>query len=383
MSYARQLPLPADGTFFLWGPRQTGKSTLLRASYPEAHFIDLLSTREQTRFARDPGLLREEVPPGRVRVVIDEVQKVPGLLDEVHWLIERQGTEFALCGSSARKVRRGHANLLGGRASGLELHGLVSSELGDDFDLTRSLNHGWLPRHYAASSPTAMIRGYVEDYLREEIMAEGLTRNLPAFADFLEAAALSDGELVNYATIARDCGVSAPTVRGYYDVLVDTLIGRFLPAYKKRPKRRVILAPKFYFFDVGVVARLAKRGAIAPGSELYGKAFESWVFHELAAHRAYTGFEHDLSYWRLASGIEVDFVVGDLAVAIEAKATPKVHADHLKGLRALAEDHPRVGRRIVVSLDERPRRTEDGIEILPAREFARRLWSGELLRARG
>ena len=295
-------------------------------------------------------------------------------------MIEHRGTDFALCGSSARKVRRGHANLLGGRAIGLELHGLVSAELGEDFDLVRGLNHGWLPRHHRASAPRPLLRGYVDEYLKEELLAEGLTRNLPAFADFLEAAALSDGELVNFATIARDAGVSAPTVKGYYEILVDTRIGRFLPAYRKRPKRRVVLAPKFYFFDVGVVAHLAKRGPVEPGSEVFGKAFESWVFHELAAHRAYTGFEHDLSYWRLASGFEVDFLVGDLALAVEAKATRTVRDDHLRGLRALAEDQPRVGRRIVVSLDEKPRRTDDGIEILPAAEFASRLWGGRLLR---
>lgn len=382
MSYPRQLRLPARGTFFLWGPRQTGKSTLLRATFPDAHYVDLLSTRDQLRLGRDPGLLREEIPKGRTRVVIDEIQKVPGLLDEVHWLIENRGTEFALCGSSARKVRRGHANLLGGRALGLELHGLVSHELGRDFDLTRSLNRGWLPRHYGAASAadaSDLVRAYVDDYLRQEILAEGLTRSLPTFADFLEAAALSDAELVSYATIARECGVSAPTVRGYYEILVDTLVGRFLPAYRKRPKRRVIQAPKFYFFDVAIVGRLARRGVLAPKSELYGKAFESWVFHELAAHRAYTGFAHDLWYWRLASGIEVDFVVGDMLVAIEAKATAQVHSDHLRGLRALGEDQPRVRRRIVVSLDPRVRRTDDGIEILPAAEFARALWAGELV----
>lgn len=172
-----------------------------------------MSTREQVRLTRDPGLLREDVPTGRVRVVIDEVQKVPGLLDEVHWLIEHRGTEFALCGSSARKVRRGHANLHGGRALGLELHGLVSAELGEDFELVRSLNHGWLPRHYEADDVRDLVRAYVDDYLREEILAEGLTRSLPSFSDFLEATALSDGSLVSYATVARDCGVSAPTVR--------------------------------------------------------------------------------------------------------------------------------------------------------------------------
>ncbi len=382
MSFDRLLEFPAKTSFFLWGPRQTGKSTLLRARFPDAHWVDLLSTREQVRLGRDPGLLREEVPRERGRwVVIDEVQKVPGLLDEVHWLIENRGLRFALCGSSARKVRRGQANLLGGRAVGLELHGLVSREVGDAFDVVRGAQNGWLPRHYIEDDPDAFVRAYVDDYLREEILAEGLSRRLPTFAAFLEAAALSDAEMVNHAAIARDCGISAPTVRSYFDILVDTLLGRWLPGYRKRPKRRVVTAPKFYFFDAGVAGHLAKRGRPEPGSDTFGKAFESWVFHELAAHRAYTGFKHDLAYWRLASGIEVDFIVGDMRLAIEAKASTLVHGDHLRGLRALAEDQPRVGRRIVVALDGKSRRTDDGIEIWPAREFTRALWSGELIPA--
>jgi len=377
---ALRLPTRPNTSFFLWGPRQTGKSTLLRHTYPEAPRIDLLSSREFARFARDPGLLREEMEGSHEPlVVIDEVQKVPALLDEVHWLIENRGIVFALCGSSARKVRRGQANLLGGRALRHELFGLVSAELGSRFDLGRALNHGYLPRHYLNDAPRGRIRAYVDDYLKEEIFAEGLTRNLPAFADFMQAAALADGQLVNYSTIARDCGVSPYTVKAYFQILVDTLLGRFLPAYKRRPKRRVIRAPKFYFADVAVVNHLAKRGPLEPGSELFGAAFENWVFHELSAYRAYRGYRFDLSYWRLASGIEVDFVVDDARIAIEAKATAQARADHLRGLRELQVDHPELQARVAVTLDPRPRRTEDGIDILPARLFAERLWADELV----
>ncbi len=374
------LPRDPDESFFLWGPRQVGKSTLLRAVYPDARRVDLLSSREFVRYTRDPGILREEVgeEPRRF-VVIDEVQKAPALLDEVHWMIENLGARFALCGSSARKVRRGHANLLGGRAVRYELHGLVSDELRGDFDITRMLNHGYLPRHYLAVDPTQQIRAYVDDYLKEEVAAEGLTRNLPAFSDFLAAAALGDGQMVSYSTIARDCGVSAFTVKSYYQILVDTLLGQYLPAYRKRPKRRVIQAPKFYFGDVGVVNHLARRRSLEPGSAAFGSALENWVFHELASYRAYRGFDLDLAYWRLASGVEVDFVIDDARIAIEAKSTTAARADHLKGLREMRRDHPNLTRRIAVTLDARSRRTDDGIEILPAAEFAARLWSDRLL----
>lgn len=311
--------------------------------------------------------------------MIDEIQKLPALLDEVHWLIENRGLHFALCGSSARKVRRGAANLLGGRAIRYELHGLTASELGRDFDLDRLLNHGYLPRIYEASRPARMLDAYIADYLKEEVAAEGLVRNLPTFSDFLDVAALSDGELVNFSNIARECGVSSHTTRSHFEILEDTLLGRWLPAYRKRPKRRVIGAPKFYFVDVGVVNRLARRGELRAGSELYGKAFENWVFHELSAFVSYRGEGgRQLSYWRLASGIEVDFIVGDMQVAIEAKSSERITRDHLQGLRSLAEDHPRVGRRIVVCREPRARTTDDGIEILPVATFVRRLWGGEL-----
>jgi predicted AAA+ superfamily ATPase len=379
--FLRALVLPAPGreTFFLWGPRQTGKTTLLRQAYSSVPWIDLLQADEYRRYLERPELLRQELAAGPPppQVVIDEIQKVPSLLDEVHWLHERRKIRFALCGSSARKVRRGQANLLGGRALRYELHGLTAAELGDAFDLDRLLNHGYLPVHYETDQPARRLAAYVGDYLREEVAAEGLVRNLPVFSAFLGAAALSDGDLVNFANIARDCGVSGHTVKGHFEILEDTLLGRWLPAYTRRPKRRVIAAPKFYFADVGVVNHLARRGTISRGGELFGKAFENWVHHELVARMAYRAPTATLSYWRLASGIEVDFVVGDMDVAIEAKATARVTADHLAGLRHLHADHPRA-RRVVVCLEPKRRRTDDGIDILPVATFVAML--GELVR---
>ena len=380
--FKRALRLPTAGseTFFLWGPRQTGKTTLLRETYPQAFWIDLLKSEEYRRYLQNPERIREEMSaPNTVRqVVIDEIQKVPQLLDEVHWLLENRGLQFALSGSSARKVKRGAANLLGGRAARYELHGLTAAEIGDDFDLDRAVNHGYLPRIYLSERPQRLLEAYVADYLKEEVAAEALVRNLPVFSEFLNIAALSDTELVNFSTIARDCGVSSHTIKGYFGILEDTLLGRWLSAYTKRPKRRVIAAPKFYFADVGIVNHLARRGtALARGSELYGKAFENWVFHELASYNAYREAFAHLSYWRLPSGFEVDFVLNDVEIAIEAKATAKVTADNLRGLRTLVLDHPKVRHRIVVCLESKMRRTEDGVLILPAREFCQRLNASE------
>jgi len=380
--FKRAIELPASGseTFFLWGPRQTGKTTLLRETYPDALWIDLLKSEEYRRYLQNPELIREELASASSvrQVVVDEVQKVPQLLDEAHWLLENRGIHFALCGSSARKVKRGAANLLGGRASRYELHGLTAAELGRDFDLDRALNHGYLPRIYLSDRPQRLLEAYVADYLKEEVAAEALVRNLPVFSQFLNIAALSDAELVNFSTIARDCGVSSHTIKGYFTILEDTLLGRWVPGYAKRPKRRVVGAPKFYFADVGVVNHLARRGtSLSRGSELYGKAFENWVFHELAADNAYHERFARLSYWRLASGVEVDFVANDMELAIEAKATAKVTADHLRGLRNLIQDHPRVRRRVVVCLEAKARQTEDGILILPALQFCERLNTGD------
>ena len=375
------LPPPARETFFLWGPRQAGKSTLLRHHYHGGRWIDLLKSDEFRRYATRPERLRQELeaapPEAAEQIVIDEVQKVPALLDEVHWLMENRGLHFALCGSSARKVRRGAANLLGGRAVRYELRGLAAGELGDGFDLDRLLNHGYLPRIFQSNRPRRLLDAYISDYLKEEVAAEGLVRSLPAFSGFLDAAALSDTEPVNFSNIARECGVSSHTVKSYFGILEDTLLGRWLPAWRKRRKRRLIGQGKFYFSDVGVVNRLARRGGVVRGSEVYGKAFENWVHHELAAFVAYAGYDGELTHWRLPSGVEVDFVLGDMALAVEAKATATVGRHHLKGLRSLAKEYD-PARRAIVCMEPKPRRTADGIDVLPAETFVRRLWDGEL-----
>ncbi len=378
---ARMIELPAAGdeTFFLWGPRQAGKSTLLRNRYPGAVWIDLLKSETFRRYATNPEILREEISRSHARfVVVDEVQKVPALLDEAHWLHENAGVRLALCGSSTRKLKRGHGNLLGGRAIRFELLGLSARELGVRFDLVRMLNHGTLPRIYLADRPRRMLNAYVADYLKEEVMAEGLVRHLPPFSNFLNAAALTDTEQVNFTGIARELGVSRETVRGYFEILSDTLIARMLPAYRKRPKRRLSVADKFYFHDVGVVNFLARRGALQPGSELFGKAFENWVFHELCCYNAYRERYAQFSFWRLSTGVEVDFVVNDLECAIECKSSATVRSAHLKGLREIAKEHPGVKRRVVVSMDPVSRRTPEGIELLGFADFLDALWGGDL-----
>jgi predicted AAA+ superfamily ATPase len=375
--------MSSTDTCFLWGPRQTGKTTLLRQLFPSATRYDLLLADEYRRLVQDPTLIRQEC---RARgldgstqtdpIIIDEIQKIPALLDEVHWLIENVGLRFILCGSSARKLRRHHGNLLGGRAVRYELFPFVSAEL-DDFDLDRALNHGLVPRHYLAKSPRPLLEAYAGDYLREEITAEALTRNVPAFSRFLEVAALTNGELVSYSNIARECGVSSPTIKQYYQILEDTLIGFQLPSFRRRAKRRVVAAPRFYFFDVGVVAQLARRGVVRPGSELFGRAFEHFLVTEVRAHASYSGSHYPLAYWRTVSQIEVDCVLGDGEVAIEIKSTEKADDRHFKGLREFRREFPG-GRCILVSRDPRPRVSDDGIEVLPWTMFLESLWAGEL-----
>ncbi len=377
------LDLSRSKSCFLWGPRQTGKTTLLRERYPEALYYDLLLAAEFRRLSASPGLLREECEAREVSsgkrsapVVIDEIQKLPELLDEVHSLISRAGARFILCGSSARKLVRGGGNLLGGRAVRHELFPLTSAEI-PDFSLERALNHGLLPSHYLQDDPQASLQAYVGEYLREEVLAESLTRNLPAFQRFLEVAALSNGQVVNFSAIARDVGVSAPGVRGYFEILTDTLIGCWVPAWRKRVKRRIVESPRFYFFDVGLVNELAHRGRLRPGSSEFGAAFEHFLFMEIRAHSVYRGKGYPVAYWRTSSGFEVDFILGDRSVAIEAKSTDSPTIDHLKGLRAWREEQ-KSRRCILVCRAPRARKTADGIEILPWQTFLRQLWNGEV-----
>lgn len=373
--------LITEGSCFVWGPRQTGKSSLLRERFAEAPFYDLLLASEFRRLSADPGLLREEclaVGPESGPIVIDEIQKLPPLLDEVHALISREGFRFILCGSSARKLVRGGGNLLGGRAVRLELFPLTMAEI-PDFSLDRALNHGLLPPHYLSNDPAPLLEAYVGEYLKEEILAESLARNLPAFQRFLEVASFSNGQTVNFAAVAREVGgISPPGVRGYFEILVDTLVGCWLPAWQKRAKRRVVQSSRFYFFDVGLVNELAHRGTLKPGSTEYGLAFEHFIFMELRAYSGYRSPRLPISYWRTSSGFEVDFVLGDAALAIEVKSTDNPTRDHLKGLRAWKTEQ-RESRCLLVCRAPRRRKTEDGIEIMPWRTFLRGLWAGELV----
>lgn len=363
---------------FFWGPRQSGKSTLLKALFPKSPCYDLLLSDEFERLNRRPSLLREELLANRpkVPVIIDEVQKIPQLLDEIQWLMVNEKMQFILCGSSARKLKRGGGNLLGGRALRYELFPLVSPEI-PNFDLLRALNHGCLPRHYLSDQPDLLGRSYVGDYLKEEIAAEALTRNIPAFAKFLSAASFSNGEVVNFINIARECGISAPTVKEYFQILEDTLLARFIPVFQKKPKRRVIQAPKFYLFDVGIANTLLKRGTIAAGSEIFGRAFEHFIWQEIIAHSHYSGLSYPVSYWRTASGFEVDFILGDREIALEVKGVPDVHPQHLRSLKAFQEEY-KPEKALIVSLDAKPRKV-GSITILPWKTFLEDLWNGRII----
>ena len=267
---------------------------------------------------------------------------------------------------------------MGGRAIRHELFPLVYQEI-PDFSLETALNDGLLSPFYGSPISRKHLDAYVGDYLREEIMAEAVTRNIPGFSRFLEIAALANGKIIQFSNVARECGVSSPTVRSYYQILEDTLIGRYVPSFQKRPKRRVIQAPRFYFFDVGVVGSLTRRGRIEPGSELFGRAFEHFLLMELSAHSSYSGLNYPISYWRTASQLEVDFILGEHEVALEIKGTEKAQSHHLRGLLAFGDEY-KIRRRILVTRDPHPRIFEGKIEILPWKIFLEDLWGGKVIR---
>lgn len=362
---------------FLFGARQTGKSTFLRQVFPKDIYIDLLNTDIKSRFERRPSLLYEmlsDKAPG-TRVIIDEIPEVPELLNEVHRLISEKQLVFVLCGSSAHKLKRKGYNTLGGRAYPVYLFPFVSAEL-PDFNLQHAIDFGMLPPHYLAKNPKRRLSAYIDVYLKEEIKEEALVRNLSGFQRFLEVAALTDGEIVNLNNIAQDCGVSASTVASYFDILDDTLVGFRLPAFTHATKRRVVQAPKFYYFDVGIVNHLLHRGILLRGTAEYGHAFEHLVVQELRAWLSYTESGEQLSYWRTYTGTEVDIVIGDARVAIETKSVEEVLPRHLKGLKSFATDYPDA-REIIVSLDPIGRRMGN-IECIYILDFFKMLWQGEI-----
>ena len=370
-----RLDLRRHNAAFLWGPRKVGKTTLLKQRYGAARYFDLLQSDLKTSLLLRPSLLREDVVANHYDlVIVDEVQKVPALLDEVHWCLENTKTRFILCGSSARKVKRGAANLLGGRAWRFELFPLTTKELGE-FKLERILNHGLIPLHYAEDDPERSLRSYVLDYIEQEVHAEALTRNIPAFARFLEAVAATHGRLINYSNIARDCGVTSKTVWEYYQILQDTLLGHTLEPWRKKKSRRLIETAKFYLFDVGVVRALSGMRLIQGGTEEFGRAFEHFLIEEIRAYLAYKEKFLPLAYWRTSTGLEVDLVIGDLDLAIEFKASRQADERDLKGLRALMEDQ-KVREAVLVSQDSIIRKLSGGITVYPWQKFCEKLWAG-------
>ncbi len=378
------MQLPAHQSAFLWGARKTGKSTYLKERFPNSVVYDFLKTDLFFEMSKNPSLLREQLLAKdaavlKEPVILDEVQKVPQVLDEVHWLIENKGLKFVLCGSSARKLKKGHANLLGGRAWRYELFPLVSQEI-TKFNLLRALNHGLIPLHYLQSDLDCKksLEAYVQDYLRQEVFAEGLTRNIPAFLRFFDAFGYSHGEITNYCNIARECGVDSKTVKEYYQILIDTLLAIRVEPFKIRQSRQVITkASKYYLFDVGVAGYLTKRYLSEQKGAEFGKAFEHFFLMEMIAYRSYAGKDFAITFWRTKSGQEVDFVLGTAEAAIEIKGTARVDRKDMNGLEAFTQACS--PKRSIIVCNEKERRLHGKIEITPWEFFLQQLWSGKIL----
>ena len=356
---------------FLFGPRQTGKTFLARRMLKNARFYDLLDSSTYLALSQNPGRIAEEVSSLDRIVVIDEIQRIPGLLNEVHRLIEERGIRFLLTGSSARKLRRGGVNLLGGRARTRHLHPLTYRELKGGFDLNRVIESGLLPSIYFSDNPGADLTAYAGTYLQQEIVAEGAARNIPAFSRFLGVAAFCNATIVNFTNVANDAQVARTTVYEYFDILKDTLLLHELPAWRQSKKRKPIASSKYYFFDVGILATLQGR-EFRPRTPEFGEAFETYLMHELICYRDYVS-EEPLSYWRSTSGFEVDFIIGD-HTAIEVKAKQNLSPVDLKSLNALSEEK-KLKRYVCVSMEPRRRRIGDVI-VLPYKEFLEELWGG-------
>jgi predicted AAA+ superfamily ATPase len=380
------MKLPKGQSTFFWGARKTGKSFYLKHHFPRSIYYDLLETDLYFRLLKEPHLFREEILALDKKslsqpIIVDEIQKIPILLNEVHWLIENSSAYFILCGSSARKLKSEGVNLLGGRAWRYEFFPLAYPEI-KDFDLLHALNFGLIPSHYHARNWNKTVKSYVNDYLKEEIKAEGLVRNLTAFAQFLDIAAFSNGETLNYANIARDCAVDAKTIKEYYQVLVDTLLGYYIFPYKDKVKREDLVAsPKFYFFDVGVINRLLKRTIPQLKGAAAGNAFEHYIFMELCAYRGLNDLDFDIRFWRTNSGLEVDFILGNAEVAIEAKISDHIKSSDIHGLIAFQREYePKAA--IVVCTAPRLRKMTlpngQTIDIMPWRTFLESLWNGEI-----
>ncbi len=384
------LNLPKGQSLFLWGARKTGKSTYLKSTYSDSLWIDLLKNDTFLRYNKHPYLFREEILikyPEYLDnpIIVDEIQKIPTLLDEIHWLIENgpRNCSFILCGSSLRRLKHEGANLLGGRAWRQTFLPLCYPEL-PQFDLKRILNHGLLPSHYLSQQqPKRALEGYLVDYLIPEVQWESRIRQLGAFGRFLEAIAFSNGEILNYSNIARETGVSVKTAQGYVELLVEMLIGYLIFPFAKSESRQLIVsAPKFYFFDTGIVRSLRGNMLIGEmkGPEA-GHAFEHYVFLELLAYKELTKASFDMKYWRTKSGLEVDFVLGKGKIAIEAKITQPIEKKDIRGLIEFTKEY-KSEKTIVVGLEPRKRLMKvDGVsvEIFPIEDFLSELWGNLII----
>ncbi len=367
-----------DEAMFLFGARQTGKSTLLKERFPKAIYIDLLKSDVRNRFKQHPEEFRESLLryPPETLVIVDEIQKVPDLLDEVHWLMVEKGLWFILSGSSARKIKKSGANNLGGRAIPETLFPLVSAEI-PDFDIERAVQNGMIPRHYMVANAHNRMRAYIDLYVKEEIIEEALVQNVDEFIRFMEVAAIMDGEILNYENVASDCEVSANTVKAYYKILVDTLLGFEVPAYRKVIKRKLYKSPRFYYFDIGIANHLTKRYQLAPKTPEYGHAFEHLIIQEIVAYLAYTNSDEELTYWHTYENIEVDAIIGDARVAIEIKSTDHVDHGDKKGIMEFAKEHPNA-KQILVSRDRISRRSGN-VDLYYVTDFFKALWAGEII----
>jgi len=368
--YTRIIQPPKDKSFFLFGPRGTGKTTWLKNNFPKAVYLDLLEAELYNDFLANPQRLENFIPNGfNGWIILDEVQRVPLLLNEVHRLIEKRKLKFILTGSSARKLKQKDVNLLAGRALTYHLYPLTSLELKADFSLEHALQYGQLPATFSEIDKKRYLESYVSTYLREEIQQEGLARNLSTFSRFLETASFSQGQVLNMSEVARECACHRKVVENYFSILRDMMIGDYLFVFSKRAKRRLILHPKFYFFDAGIYRTLRPAGPLDLPSEIEGIALETFVYQEIKALNDYLGLGYSLFYWRSANQFEVDFVLYGKKgiIALEVKRTKKPSSKDFKGLEMFLRDYPS-SKAYFIYLGERAM-SEGKISILPLKEF--------------
>lgn len=381
---ALKIELPKKQSTFLWGARKTGKSTYLKQYFTKSLYYDFLKSDDYLRYSKAPYLLRQEIlakDPKYLQnpIIIDEVQKIPKILDEVHWMIENANLAFILCGSSARKLKQKEVNLLGGRAWKYQFFPLTYSEI-TDFDLLTALNNGTIPAHYLSTNIKKSFKSYIEDYLIQEIQTEGLVRNLPAFARFIDIMPFSNTEMINYSNIARDCSVDAKTVKEYFNILVDTMLGYYVYPLLRTTNRQVISSvPKFYLFDTGISTHLAKRQFLQLAGSEVGKALENYILQELMAYNSISEHDAKINYWRTKTGIEVDFVI-DSKVAVEVKTSQNIHHSDLKGLKVINSEL-QLTKSILVCNETKERALKFNdftIYIMPIKIFLEKLWQGDI-----